>query len=120
MQWRKNMKWLKRSFAIVTLVAVGAVAGCAATAEKSPDVSGSIRTALDQAGLETVSVGQDRDKGIVTLGGQVASEGDKAQAETLARSLAGVQVVAVQIAVVPVGGESDAKAVNADLDAGTA
>jgi len=68
--------------------------------------------------LYAISVSQDRDKGIVTLGGQVASENDKAQAETLAKSLAGTQVVANQVAVIPVGAESDAKAVNADLDKG--
>jgi hyperosmotically inducible protein len=112
------MKSLRLSFALLTLVAVGFVAGCSATVEKSPDVSSSIRVALDQAGLKSVSVSQDRDKGVVTLGGQVVGEGEKAQAETLAKSLAGSQVVANQIAVVPVGGESDAKAVNADLDKG--
>ena len=112
------MKSLRLSFALFTLVAVGFVAGCAATSEKSPDVSGSIRVALDQAGLKSVSVSQDRDKGVVTLGGQVAVEGEKAQAEAVAKSLAGAQVVANQIAVVPVGGESDAKVVNADLDKG--
>jgi osmotically-inducible protein OsmY len=52
----------------------------------------------------------------VTLGGQVASENDKSQAESLAKSLAGVQVVADQIAVIPVGAEKEAKAVNSDLD----
>jgi hyperosmotically inducible periplasmic protein len=112
------MKSLRLSLVILTLVAVGALSGCAATAEKSPDVSASIRAALDQAGLKAVSVSQDRDKGIVTLGGQVASEEDKAQAETVAKALAGAQVVAVQIAVVPVGAESDAKAMNTDLDKG--
>jgi len=112
------MKSLRLSFALVTLVAVGFVAGCSATAEKSPDVSSSIRAALDQAGLKSVSVSQDRDKGVVTLGGQVAGEGEKAQAEAVAKSLAGAQVVANQIAVVPLGGERDAKAVNADLDRG--
>jgi hyperosmotically inducible periplasmic protein len=55
--------------------------------------------------LKDVAVSQDRDKGIVTLSGQVASENDKAQAESLAKSLAGAQVVADQIAVIPVGGE---------------
>ena len=58
----------------------------------------------------------DRDKGVVTLGGHVADETDKAQAETIAKSIAGPQVVADQIAVIPPGNESDAKAVNADLD----
>jgi len=48
----------------------------------------------------------------------VASDSDKAQAESLAKSLAGPQVVANQIAVIPVGAEKEAKAVNADLDKG--
>jgi len=89
--------------------------GCSGPSSKSPDVSDSIRKALDQAGLKDVSVGQDRDKGI---GGQVAGESDKSQAESLAKSLAGALVVADQIAVVSVGGEKAAKAVNTDLDQG--
>jgi hypothetical protein len=35
-----------------------------------------MRKSLDQAGFKDVSVSQDRDKGVVTLGGQVASDGD--------------------------------------------
>ena len=112
------MKKLRLSVAMLVLLAVGILAGCSATATKSPDVSDSIRKSLDQAGFKDVSVKQDRDKGIVTLGGQVASESDKSQAESLAKSLAGTQVVADQIAVVPVGIEKEAKAVNSDLDDG--
>ncbi len=93
------------------------MAGCSGTT-KSPEVSDSIRKSLDQAGYTDVSVSQDRDKGVVTLGGKVASENDKSQAESLAKSLAGGQVVADQIAVIPVGIEKDAKAVNSDLDDG--
>jgi osmotically-inducible protein OsmY len=77
-----------------------------------------MRAALDQAGFKDVSATQDRDKGIVTLGGHVARDGDKAQAESIARSIAGTQVVANQIAVIPPGVESEAKTVNADLDKG--
>jgi hyperosmotically inducible periplasmic protein len=106
------------SVAMVALLAVGILGGCSQTATKSPDVSDSIRKSLDQAGFKDVTVSQDRDKGIVTLGGQVASENDKAQAESLAKSLAGAQVVANQIAVIPVGVEKEAKAVNSDLDIG--
>jgi len=90
--------------------------GCKGTPTKSPDVSDSIRKSLDQAGLKQVSVTQDTDKGIVTLGGQVASDDQKSQAESLAKSLAGGEVVADQIAVIPPGGEKDANAVNSDLD----
>ena len=109
------MKMLKL---FLMLLAIGIMVACSAAPTKSPDVSDSIRKSLDQAGLKNVSVSQDRDKGIVTLGGQVASDNDKAQAESLAKSLAGAQVVANQIAVIPVGGEKDAKAVNSDLDKG--
>jgi hyperosmotically inducible periplasmic protein len=103
--------------AMLALLGAGTLYGCSKTAA-SPDVSDGIRKSLDQAGLKDVSVSQDRDKGIVTLGGQVASDGDKAQAETLAKSLAGAQVVADQIAVIPPGLEKDAKAINSDLDQG--
>jgi hyperosmotically inducible protein len=100
----------------IALLATGTIAGCKGTSTKSPDVSDSIRKSLDQAGLKEVSVTQDTDKGIVTLGGQVASDSQKSQAESLAKSLAGGEVVADQIAVIPPGGEKDANAVNSDLD----
>jgi len=112
------MKTIKLWFNVLALVATGILVGCSTTAAKSPDVSDSIRKSLDQAGFKNVSVSEDRDRGIVTLGGQVASANAKSDAESLAKSLAGVQVVADEIAVVPVGGEKDAKAVNSDLDKG--
>ena len=112
------MKSNKLFSTVLILLAAGILVGCSTTVAKSPDVSDSIRKSLDQSGLKNVSVSEDRDKGIVTLGGQVASESDKLQAESLAKSFAGAQVVADQIAVIPVGGERDAKAVNSDLDKG--
>jgi len=111
------MRKIRLFATMLALLGAGVLAGCSGTSA-SPDVSDSIRKSLDQAGFKGVSVSQDRDKGIVTLGGQVASDGDKAQAETLAKSLAGSQVVADQIAVIPPGLEKEAKAVNSDLDQG--
>jgi len=73
---------------------------------------------LDQAGLKEVSVSQDRDKGVVTLGGKVAADSDKSAAESLAKSIAGVQVVSNQIEVIPPGNEADARMVNSSLDEG--
>jgi hyperosmotically inducible protein len=113
-----NRKTIKVFFTLLALIAAGIMAGCSTTAAKSPDVSDSIRKSLDQAGLKDVTVSQDRDKGVVTIGGQVATDDAKSQAESLAKSFAGAQVVADQIAVIPVGGEKDAKAVNSDLDNG--
>ena len=48
------------------------LAGCSRTSTKSPDVSGAVRQSLDQSGLKDVSVSDDRDNGVVTLGGHVA------------------------------------------------
>lgn len=110
----------RRGFAVVmmALLAFGIMAGCHGAGAKSPDVAGGIRKLLDQSGLKDVTVSQDRDKGIVTLGGQAGSETEKAQAESVAKSLAGAQVVANQIGVVPKGGEQEARAMNSDLDKG--
>lgn len=107
---------MKTNLSIVLIAAI-ALAGCAGSS-KSADVSVSVRRSLDDAGLKDVSVNQDRDKGIVTLGGHVTNEQDKARAESLARPLAAGQVVAMEVAVIPVGDEALAKAVNKDLDMG--
>src|ERR1700722_169132 len=112
------MKKIRLSVAVLTLLVAGMLAGCSGTTAKSPDVSDSIRKSLDQADLKDVTVSQDRDKGVVTLGGRVANDSDKMHAETLAKSLAGTQVVADQIAMLPPGLEKEAKAVNSDLDQG--
>ena len=101
---------------LLAVLAAGISVGCSTTPTKSPDVADSIRKSLDAANLKDVAVSQDRDKGVVTLGGHVATEADKAQAETIAKSMAGAQVVANQIAVLPPGAEGDAKAVNSALD----
>jgi hyperosmotically inducible periplasmic protein len=111
------MKTFKSLLLLVPVVAVGVLVGCSST-PKSADVADSVRKSLDQAGLKDVSASQDRDKGVVTLGGHVATDSDKLQAENIAKSIAVGQVVANQIAIVPPGVESEAKAINSDLDKG--
>src|ERR1017187_4397630 len=111
------MKTLANWSACLTVVAVGILAAFSQTVNP-PTVAASIRTALDQAGFKKVSVEEDRGKGVVTLGGNVGADADKAQAEALAKSLAGSEVVADQIAVLPLGAESDARTMNSDLDNG--
>jgi hyperosmotically inducible periplasmic protein len=98
-------------------LAAGTLASCSGTGAKSPDVADNIRRTLDQNGLGAVKVSQDRDKGIVTLTGDLPSDSEKAQAESIAQSIATGEVVADKIAVVPPA-DSDAKKVNSDLDEG--
>src|SRR5438309_8383390 len=110
------MRSHKVFISIVALIVLGCVSACSNAPIKSPDVADNIRKALDQASFKDVSVSQDRDKGVVTLTGTTTSEADKAQAESIAKSIAGSQVVANEIAVRPPGNESAAKTVDSDLD----
>ena len=102
----------------VVLAAAATFVGCSSSPTKSVDVTESVRKSLDQAGLKEVIVSQDREKGVVTLGGHVATESDKSRAEIIVKPIAAGQVVAVEIAVVPVGVEKEAKAINKDIDKG--
>jgi len=97
-------------------LAIAALVGC--SSNRAPDVADNIRNSLKQAGLNDVTVSQDRDKGVVTLAGNVKQQPDKDRAEQIAKSAAGGQVVADEIAVLPNGYESTAKSVNSDLDKG--
>jgi len=112
------MKFKMLQHISVALVVFGALTGCSNTPTKSPDVVENVRKSLDEGGLKDVSVSQDREKGIVTLAGTTGSEAEKLQAESVAKSFAGSQVVADQIAVRPPGEEKIAKAVDSDLDDG--
>ena len=109
------MKTLKGCFIPATLVVVGIFAGCSDPV-RSADIYDGLKYSLYNAGLKDVSVSQDRDKGVITLGGHVPRNTDKSQAEFIAKSMAGHQVVANHIVVVPVGGDSSATAVSSALD----
>lgn len=106
---------MKAELSLIVL-AIAGLAGCASN--KAPDVAGKVRNSLQQAGLNNVTVSQDRDKAVVTLGGNVNQDADKARAEQIAQSQAQGQVVSDQIAVLPNGNQSTAKTVNSDLDKG--
>jgi osmotically-inducible protein OsmY len=93
------------------------LAGCSTTPQ-APAVADNVRKSLEVAGLKNVSVTQDRDKGVITLGGHVATDAEKASADQIAQSLAAGQVVANQLAVLPANDAGAAKTVNADLDKG--
>jgi osmotically-inducible protein OsmY len=112
------MKTIGTLLTTLLLFAISVLAGCSPSADKSSDVSGSVRRSLDQSGFKDVTASDDREKGVVTLGGEVNADGDKTQAESIARSIAGPQVVSNQIAVLPPGTASYAKAMDSDLDEG--
>ena len=112
------MNPLKTYLSIVTLLLAGGAWGCSSSPTKSADVTSNIRRSLDDSGLKDVSVKQDRDRGVVTLGGHVSNDKAKAQAESVANSQAQGQVIANEIAIVTPGAEGQSKDINSDVDKG--
>jgi hyperosmotically inducible protein len=108
------MKAKRTILSVFPLLVAEMLSGC--SSNRAPDVTDNIRKSLDQAGFKDVSVSEDREKGVVTLTGNVPTDTDKQQAESIAKSNAPNLVVADQVAVRPPGNESEAKAVDSDLD----
>jgi hyperosmotically inducible protein len=106
------------TFHLVPALLVAMLTGCAGTRNQSPDISESLRSSLDQAGLKDVKISQDRTKGVVTLSGNVPTEDHKTNAGNIAKNLAGSQVVANEIAVVSPTYSSEAKEMNSAVDEG--
>lgn len=106
-----------RSAGAVSLFSVALLAGCSSQS-KAPAVADNVQNSLKQAGIKDVSVKQDRDKGVVTLSGTVPTPAEKAQAQQIAVTAAGGQVVANEVAVVAPNNPRASKDINSDVDKG--
>ena len=85
-----------------TAVLFGALvlAGCKTI---HPDEKSAVTSALSTNNLSAVSVSQDRDKGVMTLSGNVDSQDLKNQAESLSKQAAPDYTIADEIGVRPPG-----------------
>jgi osmotically-inducible protein OsmY len=104
---------------ILTLAAVATLlVGVACTSNSADNASykDSVKQALQQADLQDVTMGEDKDKNTITLGGKLHSEDARQQAGQVARAAAGNRTIANEISVQPVGAESEAKEIASDLD----
>ncbi len=111
------MKTTKSISIAFATCAIALTMACSDRPPKAPDVTANIRHSLDQAGLNDVSVSQDREKSVVTLTGNVGTDDDKARAESIARSIAGAEVVSNEIGVRPAN-DSTAKKIDSEIDSG--
>jgi hypothetical protein len=91
------MKIIRVTLLLFLSLVLAIASACSSRPPKAPDVTTNIGQTLDQAGLNDVSVSQDRNKSVVTLTGKVPTDNDKTQAESIARSIAGTQVVAMRL-----------------------
>jgi hyperosmotically inducible protein len=110
-------KWIWSIIVLTTLLGVLVLAGCNSE-PKHPDVKDVVNSAMTQNNLGVVNVSQDRDKGVLTLTGDVDSVDKKVQAETVAQQAAPGYTISNEIGVRPLGEESQAKAVDSSLDSG--
>ena len=90
-----------------------AIAGCHNQTAR-PDEKSAVTNSLNSNNLGNVNVSQDRDKGVMTLTGNLDTGDLKTQAENLARQAAPDYTIADEIAVNPPG--TNASAVNSNLD----
>ena len=100
--------------AVLTLAGILTLSAC--NRSDHPDVKDAVDQAMTRNNLGVVKVSQDRDKGVLTLTGDVDSADKKAQAESVAKEAAPGYAISNELGVRPVGYESQAKAVDSNLD----
>jgi hyperosmotically inducible protein len=101
-------------FSSATILAATLVfAGC--QSETHPDEKPAVANSLNSNNLKSVDVSQDREKGVITLSGNLPSQDLKNQAENIAKQVAPDYTIADEIGVRPPD-VSHAGAVASDLD----
>jgi hyperosmotically inducible protein len=106
-----KMKWW---ILCAALAAMFVFAACAK--RENPSVKDAVVQSLKQGGYDNVNVDENRDKGVITLKGDVKSEDDKTRAGQLAQQAAAGRVVANELGVRPEGMEGMAKDVQSNTD----
>ncbi len=110
---RQSRTWI--AVATASLLLTFVLIGCNQKPQH-PEVKTAVDTAMTRNDLGVVKVSQDRDKGVLTLTGDVETEDQKAQAESVAAQAAPGYAISNELGVRPVGAESQAKAVDSNLD----
>jgi hyperosmotically inducible periplasmic protein len=108
-----------KSRVLVTVIVVPALlVAIACTNQRTPSYQDSVRAALEQADLKEVSVSEDKDRNIITLGGTLHSDDAKRKAGEVAKANAGNREIVSEMSVQPLGRESQAKNMASNIDDG--
>lgn len=107
-----------RLIAACALLSMLFAVGCSQNRANTPDVTAQVKDQLKASNLGDVKVDQNREKGVLTLSGDVASEDDKARAEEIAKQNAPGLVIANELGVRPAGAEGNAGKIDKNLDKG--
>jgi hyperosmotically inducible protein len=98
------------------LLIMAVAVGCSKQSAKGPAMKDQVEQALKQNGMDKVNVDEDRDKGVITLKGEVPSDDQKMRVQQIAEKAAPGRVVANEIAIRPPGYESEAKKIESNTD----
>ncbi len=110
-----KLDYFPRPFLLGAALMMGGAMVIAGCNKSHPDEKDAVTNALKNNNLGSVDVSQDRDKGVMTLKGDVAADNDKSQAESLAKQAAPDYTIANEIGVRPPQ-EANAGAVASNLD----
>lgn len=110
-----QQKRVSMALLAATLMSVTLFVACN-NSTQHPDVKDAVNSAMTSNNLGVVNVSQDRDKGVITLTGDVDSADKKAQAQSVAQQAAPGYAISNELGVRPVGAEGQAKAVDSNLD----
>lgn len=108
------MRSIRFTAALAALSMILAV-GCSQQRANNPKMKDNVETALKNSGFDKVNIDEDRDKGVVTLKGDVQTEADKQRAEEVARQAAPNSIIANQLLVTE-GDKGQAKDVASATD----
>lgn len=95
---------LKISAIAIAALLLMFAAGCAQE-QARPAAKDNVEKSLKAQGLDNINVDEDRDKGVITLKGEVKSPEAKQQAEEIAKASAQGEIVANELEVRPEGME---------------
>jgi hyperosmotically inducible periplasmic protein len=88
-----------RTIAALAALTLILTLGCSQQRATNPSVKDNVSKSLENAGFKEINVDEDRDKGVITIKGEVNSQDEKSRAEDIARQAAGNSVVANEILV---------------------
>ncbi|MEO6828483.1 MAG: BON domain-containing protein [Acidobacteriaceae bacterium] len=109
----KSIAW--KAVVTASLAGVLMIGGCNSN-PKYADSKDAVNNSLTQNNLGAIHVSQDRDKGVMTLTGDVPTEDQKAQAASVAKTAAPTYTIADEIAVLPPANADAAKDIHSATD----
>lgn len=104
------------SVVLMAVLALGALVGCSSQRANTPPAKDAVVNALKDKGMNNINVDENRDKGVITLKGDVQSDEQRRQAGDIAQAAAPGRVISNELAVRPQGDEGTAKKIDSNTD----